>query len=390
MAEAAFLSATKTAQVRSGSGTLALTVALPPRPAGKQGYGTISVAGTHGYFPAPFRRLLKMQQTIAITAVTIRDDENEVAETLKERGYALAIHSRQTSPDRDEQRALLADAAGLIAGSEPLTREVLSEAPNLRVISRNGVGFDAVDLEAATELGIVVTFVPDAMVDAVADLALGLLLSLARRIPELDAALKGGEWRRAIGADVAGRTLGLVGTGRIGMAVARRAKAFRMRLLGYDPHPNPLFQEELGGDYVSLEELLELSDFVSLHVPATRETRGLIGTDALARMKSSAFLVNTARGSLVDEQALLEALQEGRIAGAALDVFSREPPEPGSPAAALQRLPNVVATPHVAAYTPITAARMGRAALANLLAVLDGVRPPHVANPEVYDRALRS
>jgi phosphoglycerate dehydrogenase-like enzyme len=330
-----------------------------------------------------------MSDIIAITAVTLRDEENEVARTLREAGYRVVTHPKITPPVPEEQRALLAEAVGLIAGSEPITREVLLETPRLRVISRNGIGYDAIDLDAATELGVVVTFVPDAMVDAVADLTLGLLLSLARRIPELDAAMKAGEWRRGIAADVGGQTLGLVGTGRIGMAVARRARAFGMRLIGCDPCPNPLFAEELGGEYVTLDELLERSDFVSIHSPASAATRGMIAAEQLARMKPAAFLLNLARGSLIDEPALIAALREGRIAGAGLDVLAVEPPPPGSPSDELARLPNVVITPHVASFTPKTAARMARAALENLLTALGGERPEHVANPAVYDRSVR-
>lgn len=326
-----------------------------------------------------------MQPVVAVTALPLCNEDNEVVHVLRERGYAVRYLSRPLPPTPEEQRALLSEAVGLIAGSEPIPRAVLEAAPRLRVISRNGIGYDAIDLEAATERGIVVTYVPDVMADAVADLAMGFLLCLARRIREFDATMKAGEWRRGLSADVGGRTLGLVGTGRIGMAVARRARAFGMRLLGCDPAPNPLFVEELGGDYVPLEELLETADFVSLHLPAAPGTRGLLNRERLARMKPGAFLINTSRGVLVDEAALLEALRSGRLAGAALDVFSVEPPPPGSPAAELARLPNVVATPHVAAFTPNTVARMGRAALANLLAVLAGERPEHVANPAVYE-----
>lgn len=326
---------------------------------------------------------------IALTTVTMRDENNEAAQTLKELGYSLAIHPSVVPPTREEQRALLDGTVGLIAGSEPLTREVMEEASALRVISRHGIGYDAIDLDAATDLGVVVTYVPDAMVDAVADLTLGLMLGTARRLTEYDAAMKRGEWHRVMGADVTGRTLGLVGTGRIGMAVARRAKAFRMRLVGHDPYPNPLFVEELGGDYLPLDELLEVSDYVSLHLPAMAETRGLMNAERLGRMKPSAFLINCARGSLVDEPALIAALKAGQIAGAGLDVFSQEPPKPGSTAEELAKLPNVIAVPHVGASTPITAAKMGRAALANLLAVLNGERPPYVANPAVYNRPLR-
>lgn len=330
-----------------------------------------------------------MSERIAITTVAFRGEDNEVVRTLRERGYYLAIHPERTPPDRDQLIQLLSGATGIIAGSDALTREVLLQCPDLKVISRNGIGYDAIDLDAATELGIVVTYVPDAMVDAVADLTLGLLLAAARRIPLLDQRMKAGEWNREIAADIGGRTLGLVGTGRIGMAAARRAKPFRLRLVACDPLPNPLFVEELGGDYVPLDELLEIADYVSLHLPASKETRGLIGAAQIARMKPGALLINTARGSLVDEAALLDALRSGRLAGAALDVLSSEPPEPNSPAAELARLPNVVATPHIAAFTPVTVARMGRASLANLLTVLDGQRPPHVANPAVYDRPLR-
>jgi phosphoglycerate dehydrogenase-like enzyme len=330
-----------------------------------------------------------MPGTVALTAVTMRDENNEVAQTLLEQGYRLAIHGDQVAPTREEHLALMKDAVGVIAGSEPYPRDVLEALPDLRVISRNGIGYDAIDLEAATDLGVIVTYVPDAMVDAVADVTLGLLIAAARRIPEFDAGMKRGEWPRQIAYDVSGRSLGLIGTGRIGMAVARRARAFRMRLIGFDPNPNPLFVESLGGDYLSLEELLEVADFVSLHVPATPGTNGMIGAEQLARMKPTAFLINAARGSLVDPAALLQALREGRLAGAALDVHEQEPPLPGSAAAELVQLTSVVALPHVASFTPVTVAKMGRAALANLMTVLNGSRPQHVANPEVFERGLR-
>lgn len=325
-----------------------------------------------------------MPETIAMTTVALRDPENPVSRELREMGYRLAVHPHILPPTREEQRVLLSDAVGLIAGSEPITREVLAEAPLLRVISRHGIGFDAIDLEAATERGIPVTFVPDAMTDAVADLTIGLMLSAARRIPAMDVAMKQGEWPRTMGADVTGRTLGLIGTGRIGMAVARRARAFRMRLLGSDPYPNPLFVEEVGGNYVPVEELLTDADYVSLHAPAMAGTRGMIGDAQLALMKPSAFLINCSRGSLIDEPALIRALAEGRLAGAGLDVLSEEPPTPGSHPDLLARLPNVVITPHIAAFTPITVSRMGRAAMENLLTVLRGERCPYIANPAVY------
>ena len=330
-----------------------------------------------------------MSRPIAITALALANEHNEVYARLVEAGYSPRLHTSMVMPDPAELRELLDGAAGVIAGSEPYPRELMLACPALRVISRNGVGYDAIDVEAATELGIVVAFTPDAMVDAVADLTIGLLLAAGRRICELDGHMKRGEWRRTCAADFTGRTLGIIGTGRIGQAVARRARAFRMRLLGYDPYPNPLFVEELGGDYVSLDELLETSDYLSLHVPSTPESRGMIGTAQLARVKPSAYLVNTARGTLVDEQALLLALEEGRLAGAALDVFADEPPRAGTPGRSLAVHPRVVALPHVGAYTPQAVARMGRGALENLLAVLEGRRPAHMVNPGVFERGLR-
>ena len=320
---------------------------------------------------------------VVITAATIKDTDNEVVQTLLGLGCEVRLHGSLLPPTPTELRALLDGAVAVLAGSEPYPRELLEDCPSLKVISRNGIGYDAIDLAAATDCGIVVAFVPDAMVDAVADLTMGLLLSTARGLTIYDRAMKEGRWHRVLGADVAGRTLGLIGTGRIGLAVARRARAFRLRLVGHDPYPNPLFVEELGGDYLPLDELLEVSDFVSLHLPAMAETRGFLGSKELGRMKPSAFLINCARGSLIDEDALLEALRTGQIAGAGLDVFSSEPPIPDSAADRIARLPNVIATPHVAAATPITAAKMGRAALQNILDVLNGKTPPFVANRDV-------
>lgn len=338
--------------------------------------------------PATYHAL--MSQKIAVSPIALCREQNEVTQTLRERGYEPALHSKPGLPTRDEQRELLRGAVGMIASSEPITREAMDAATDLRVLSRYGVGYDNIDVAAATDLGIIVTYVPDAMTDAVADLTLALLLAAARRLTELDGLMKAGEWKRLMAADVTGRTLGLIGTGRIGLAAARRARGFGMRLLGCDPYVNPAFVEEMGGSYVSLDELLETSDFVSLHVPASAETEAMIGAAELARMKPSAYLINCARGSLVDEQALIEALDSGRLAGAATDVFSTEPPAADSAAADLARHPKVVATPHVASMTPLTVAKMGRVALANLLDALEGRRPQHLCNPEVYERGLRA
>jgi phosphoglycerate dehydrogenase-like enzyme len=317
---------------------------------------------------------------IVVTPVALCQTENAVVDTLRQQGYEVVAHGPTTPPTADDLRAYLRGAVGMIAGMEPVAAEVIEGTDRLRVIARFGVGYDNIDVAAATRKGILVTYIPNAMADAVADLTLGLILALARRIPELDAAMKRGEWRRLSGADVFRKSLGIIGTGRIGTAVARRVAGFQMRLLGYDPAPNPLFVEELGGEYVSLNELLRQSDYITLHLPLMPETRGMIGAEQLARMRRTAFLVNCARGALVDEAAVYAALTGGRLAGFATDVYPKEPPDPHP----LYTLPNVIALPHVASLTPVTAARMGQAALENLLAGLRGERPEHLVNPEVW------
>jgi phosphoglycerate dehydrogenase-like enzyme len=340
-------------------------------------------AGTARDFnPGASEKEKPLPDRIVVTPVALCQNENAVVNTLRQLGFEVVTHGPLTPPSVADLQEYLRDAVGMVAGMEPIPAEVIEGAKRLRVISRFGVGYDNIDVAAATRCGILVTYIPDAMVEAVADLTFGLLLSLARRIPEMDAAMKAGQWRRGPGADVTRRSLGLVGTGRIGTAVARRAAGFRMRLLGYDPFPNLRFVEEMGGEYLSFEELLRQSDFISLHSPLTPETRGLIGAAQLALMRPTAFLINCARGALVDEEAVYDALQAGRLAGFATDVYPQEPPPPHP----LHTLPNVIAMPHVASYTPETADRMGETGLANLLAGLNGERPEHMVNPEVLGR----
>jgi D-3-phosphoglycerate dehydrogenase len=318
---------------------------------------------------------------IAVTPVALCQGENPVLEALRAKGYTPVVHTGLKPPTLEELRRYLEGAVGMIAGMEPVPAEVIDQAEALRVISRFGVGYDNVDVVAATRRKIPVTYIPDAMVDAVADITMGLLLAVARRIPEFDRGMKAGEWPRYPAFDVCRKTLGIWGTGRIGLAVAERARGFRMTLLGHDPVPNSRLVEELGGDYVDQEELLTRADFVTLHLPLTPATERVINADVLARMKPTAFLINAARGGLVDEDALHDALTQGRLGGYATDVFRKEPPEPHP----LWSLSNVVATPHVASYTDGAVTRMARAALNNLLLVLDGQRPEFVVNPEVFE-----
>ena len=263
--------------------------------------------------------------------------------------------------------------------TDPITTEVIQSATQLRIIANVAVGYDNIDVAAATERGILVTNTPGVLTESTADLTFALMMAVARRIPEAERYLRDGRWQQwevdlLCGQDIHGRTLGIVGMGRIGQAVARRAKGFGMEVLCHDNT-----KQETGATPVAFEELLARSDFVSLHVPATKETHHLIGADQLARMKKSAFLINTARGSIVDEVALATALERGEIAGAGLDVFEAEPKvEPR-----LLELENVVLLPHVGSASVATRTRMCEIAAENILAVLHDKRPPNLVNPEV-------
>lgn len=287
---------------------------------------------------------------------------------------------------RDKLLDAVADADGIL--SHPATRfdrEVLDKAPRLRVISNIAVGYDNVDVAACTERGIAVCNTPGVLTDATADVTLALMLAVCRRVVEADALTRAGQWRYwtpllMVGQDLTEATLGIVGMGRIGLEVAHRAKGFRMRILYHNRRRRPDAEAELGATYVDLPTLLAESDFVTLHVPATPETRHMIGAAELARMKPTAYLINAARGSVLDQAALVEALRERRIAGAGLDVYDPEPIAPDDP---LLKLKNCVLMPHVGAATLRTRQRMSELAARNLLAVLQGQRPPACVNPEV-------
>ncbi|MDR5683617.1 MAG: glyoxylate reductase [Armatimonadota bacterium] len=293
-------------------------------------------------------------------------------------------------PPRDVLLAEAEAAHGIVSLlTDRMDEEVFARAPRLRVVSNVAVGYDNVDVPAATRRGIVVTNTPGVLTETTADFAWALLMAAARRVPEADRYVRSGRWTSwqptlLLGHDVHGRTLGLVGLGRIGSAVARRAAGFRMRVLYHSRSRRRDLEAELGIEYRQLDELLRESDFVSLHTPLTPQTRHLIGRERLALMKPTAILVNTARGPVVDEQALYEALSQRRIAAAGLDVFETEPLPPHSP---LCSLDNVVLAPHIASATHATRARMAELAAENCVAVLTGRRPPNPVNPEVLTRS---
>ena len=256
---------------------------------------------------------------------------------------------------------------GYIAGLDDVSREVLEAADSLRVVARYGVGVDRVDLDAARELGIVVTNTPGANSVSVAELAVALMLSAARGIPTAAAATRAGGWPRTTGTTLKNKTIGIIGFGAVGRCVGERLRAFGCRLLAYDPFPPD--DPGPGVTLTSLEELLEQADIVSLHAPVTEETTRMAGEAFFARMKPGALLVNTARGELIDEEALLRALERGQLAGAALDVFDREPLPLDSP---LLLSDKVIVTPHMAAHTDDAMNTMAEMAMEDCLAVLRG------------------
>jgi glyoxylate reductase len=296
------------------------------------------------------------------------------------------IHDGRAPLPKPELMARLKGRQGLICLiTDQIDDELLGGCPDLRVVANIAVGFNNIDVEAATRRGVVVTNTPDVLTDTTADFAWALLMATARRVVEADQYVRQGrfklwEYMVLLGGDVHGKTLGIIGFGRIGRAVARRARGFGMRVLYQDAAPaDAATERDLNATRADLPTLLRESDFVSVHTPLLPETRHLIGADALKAMKKTAYLINASRGPVVDEAALVEALRDGWIAGAGLDVFEEEPAvHPG-----LLGLPNVVLAPHIASASHDTRLKMATLAVDNCLAVLEGKMPPTPVNPEV-------
>ncbi len=273
---------------------------------------------------------------------------------------------------------------------DKIDRSIIAANPDLQAIASMAVTPSDIDIEEATRRGIVVTTVSPVVTEATADICFGLILAVARRIVEGDKLVRrgvfpGGQSNHLIGGGVFGKTLGLVGGGgRIGSAVARRARGFRMNILYWSPRRKHDLERDLGVQFVPLDELLQRSDFVSLHSPLREETRGQIGARELSLMKPTAFLINTSRGPIVDELALVEALKHGQIGGAGLDVFEREP----AVTPALLEMGNVVLTPHLGSAVVETRDALANAVADNIVALIEGHRPPNIYNPEVFDSFL--
>jgi glyoxylate reductase len=289
-------------------------------------------------------------------------------------------------PPRPDVLRRVAGKDGMVSLlTEKVDRELLDAAgPSLRIVAQVAVGYDNIDVPACTERGVAVTNTPGVLDETTADFAWALLMAVARRLIEADRLARSGEWRQwnldfLCGTDVWGKTLGIIGFGRIGKAMARRAAGFGMRVIYNSNSRAPeAIEKELRAEYRTKDQVLEQSDFLSLHVPLNAATRGLIGPSELARMKRSAFLINTTRGPVVQEAALVEALERGTIAGAALDVFEREPIISDG-----LRRDNVVLAPHLGSASVETRTKMAMIAVENAIAFFDGKRPPTILNPEV-------
>ncbi|MBD8024401.1 phosphoglycerate dehydrogenase [Microbacterium gallinarum] len=285
--------------------------------------------------------------------------------------------------DRPALLSALAEAnAVLIRSATRIDAEAIAAAPVLKVVARAGVGLDNVDIKTATTAGVMVVNAPTSNIISAAELTVGHILSLARRIPAAHASLAQGQWKRSsyTGAELFEKTVGIIGLGRIGALIAARLQGFDMRVVAYDPYVTSARAQQLGVQLLSLDELLEQSDFVTIHMPKTPETTGMIGAEQFALMKPSAFVVNVARGGLIDEEALYTALTAGEIAGAGLDVFTSEPPAEGGTARALLDLPNVVVTPHLGASTDEAQEKAGVSVARSVRLALGGELVPDAVN----------
>jgi D-3-phosphoglycerate dehydrogenase / 2-oxoglutarate reductase len=303
---------------------------------------------------------------------------------LEQAGFEVVFHTFSPGFPVAEVREQVAGFAAVLAGSEPLNPSTLERADSLRIVARNGVGYDAIDVDYCTRRGIVLTNTPGALSDAVAEETFGLILALTRHIAAGDRTVKAGGYDVPYGEDLAALTLGVIGGGNIGIEVVRRALAFKMRVLVHDPYVDQARIRALGAEPVSLEELLPRADIVTLHLPLTPKSRNLVDEVFLGRMKQGSLLINTARGGIVDEAALIAALASGRLAGAGLDCQATEPASGLS--LELVRLANVVAMPHAGSKTFSTRERMSRWAAQSIVDLLQGKTPEHVVNREVLDQ----
>ncbi len=312
---------------------------------------------------------------VLVTTTSFQDTPGAHHDLLQAQGFDIV--TARGPLDETQMISLLGEVDGIICGDDSITRRVIEKGvPKLKVISKYGIGVDRIDLEAARQLGVPVTYTPGVNEVTVAEHVFGLMVSLARNIPEENRLVKEGHWKRMTGHELWGKVIGIIGMGRIGKQVAKRALGFEMKVLGCDPNwDDPFCRDYPVGRCVMAEEILRQADFVTLHMNLTPENRGFINGERLAIMKPSAYLINCARGGLVSTADLLEALRKGEIAGYAADVLDREPPEQDDPLVR-SGLENVILTPHIGSRTYESVARQATMAIRNLVAVLKGEEPP--------------
>jgi D-3-phosphoglycerate dehydrogenase len=300
---------------------------------------------------------------------------------LEERGLEVIIDPKQISLTEQDVIERLPGLYAHVCGSDALTAKALEYADKLKIISRIGVGYDTVDIPAATAKGIAVTTTPGAGAETVAEHAMALMLTMTRKIFQCDRSVREGSWIRISGPSIYRKTLGIIGLGTIGKQLAKIVSGFDMKIIAYDPFKDEKYAKEHNITYVSLEELLKTSDYISLHMPLNKETKYMIREETLKMMKPSAQLINCARGGLIDEDALYHALKDGVIAAAASDVFEKEPVDMANP---LFELDNFIMTPHNAGTSVEGKNKVVGAAIKNVLDIMDGKMPIGLKNPEVF------
>jgi D-3-phosphoglycerate dehydrogenase len=312
----------------------------------------------------------------------------ETIRYLEDNGCHLEYNQLGRVYREEDLLEVISEYDAIIVGLDEVTKKVISKGKKLRVIGKNGVGVDNIDIKAANEAGIYIVNTPGANSHSVADYTVGLMLSIGRLIPQVNYITKNGGWKRFIGRELWNKTVGIVGTGNIGQEVARRLKGFNCEILAYDIVKDEEFIRKYGVCYLELDELLQRADYVSIHLPLNKATRGLIDSARLSLMKKEAYIINTARGGIIDEDALYKALKDGIIAGAASDVFSEEPPGQHK----LLELENFIATSHVGAFTYETSERIGMMLARDIIKVLEGKTPEYLVNNPVsgIDQSIKA
>jgi D-3-phosphoglycerate dehydrogenase len=312
--------------------------------------------------------------SLSFSKHSIRQEPGDI---LRSAGITVDVNQKGTRYTEDELQSMIETYDGVIAGSDPFTGAVIRRGKNLKIIAKNGVGIDNIDVPTATELHIFVTITRGAVRETVADSTFALMLALARNVVAGDSLIRQGKWPRLVGTEIWNKRLGIVGLGRIGKCIVERARGFHMQIYAYDPLPDETFCEQNQVNLVDFDTVFRECDVVTIHAPLNESTRHLVDDRALGLMKPTAFLINTARGALVDEQALYRALRDKKIGGAAIDCFSEEPPRKDSP---LFELDNAILTPHTAGYSHEALGKAGEMVAESVVAALKGEIPPNVVN----------